>query len=216
MAINERLWRRGQLIGTGVLTLVCSPLLLWFAYLALGDPRHSSSEAVVLVTLALLLPALFYWGFAGALAVRRGREPDADPSLRSTRLMKSRYAPFLVAIPIGVMLSLNQGLSRLNEHLKHDQSSGDETQPVASRQAENIRAGCLSSMTAAAQRAGLAATRSATPARIDSYCTCFVLQVQSLHTPQELQRLEADSDRMAHDPKLNQALESCRTKLEGA
>jgi hypothetical protein len=214
MAFNERLWRRGQLIGTGVLSLVCAPLLLCLAYLAATSPAHRPSEAVALLLVGLLPPPLFYWAFKAVIAMRRAREPDAEASLRSTRIMKSRYAPFLAAIPIGIMLSLNQGLGRLNEHMKQDPSSPGQAQSLASRQAATMRAACSSSMETAALHSGAAPKTAAVSAIIDKYCTCFVVQVQSQHTPAEIELLESDSARMAQDPTLNRAAEFCRAGIE--
>ena len=214
MAFNEKLWRRGQLIGTGVLSLVCTPVFLCFAYLAANSPAHRPSEAVALLLIGLLAPPLFYWAFTAAIAMRRASEPDADHSLRSTRIMKSRYAPFLAFIPVAIMLSANHGLGRLNEHLKQDPSSSRPLESFASKQAANIRAACVSSMETAALRSGATAQTAAMSATVDKYCTCFVVQVQSQHTPAEIQLLESDSALMAQDPKLNRAAEFCRSGIE--
>jgi hypothetical protein len=197
-------YRRMQLISTAVM-LFPSAVLLMFGYLSATRPRHSAAEAVVLFVLAVALPPLVYGGWALVIWLKRGQQPGADPSSLAARLGKKPYLGF---IPVGLMLALLALLSRVNP----GSSSTEAKEDVF----VNMRTSCVSGAVSAAKRGGLDPGKPAAKARIDSYCSCFVLEMQTQYTSAELAKFaEGGGAGMAKDKKFLALIDKCQEQAIG-
>jgi hypothetical protein len=189
-------YRRMQLIST-VVVLFPSAVLVYFGYLSATTPGHSTTEAVVLVVLGVALPPLIYSAWAGIIWAKRGQLPGADPSSPA-----ARYGKYLPYVAVGVMvllLSLGRGF-----HPSPARSTEKGDVFVA------MRASCVSEATNAARKQGVDPGAAEMQARIEKYCTCYVLQVQLQYTPEEFAQLsKLDRAGLAKEKKLAALLETC-------
>jgi hypothetical protein len=189
-------YRRMQLIST-VVVLFPSAVLLYFGYLSATTPGHSTTEAIVLFVLGAALPPLIYSAWAGVLWAKRGQLPGADPSSPAARYGK--YLPYLAVGVMVALISLGRGFT-----------------PAPARSDEKgdgfvkMRASCVAEAGNGARRQGVDPDAAETKARIEKYCTCYVLQVQLQYTPEEFAQLsKLDRAALAKEKKLGALLETC-------
>jgi hypothetical protein len=189
-------YRRLQLISTAVV-LFPSAVLLYFGYLSATTPGHSTAEAAVLIALGVALPPLIFGMWAAIIWAKRGQQPGADPSSPA-----ARYGKYLPYVAIGLMV----GLISLGRGFSPSSSRGDEKKDVF----VSMRASCVSEASNAAKKQGVDPNASETKARIDKYCTCYVLQMQRQYSPEEFAALsKLDGAGLAKDKKLAALLDTC-------
>jgi hypothetical protein len=190
--------RRLPLIAAGVM-LIPSVILLMFAYLSATTAGHSTTEAVILLLLALALPPSFYGLASVVVWLKRGQAPDADPGSLAARVAKKPYVAF---IPVLIMLGLLWLLNGLNDGMKR----GDEKHDVFAA----MRDTCVTDARKSMQQNGADPNSAKVKAMVDKYCTCIVIQTQVQYTPAEFEKMDALGPAgLANDKKFMGLIDQC-------
>ena len=202
-------YRRAQVISTVVVLFPCAGLL-YASYLSATRPNHSRGEAIFLFILGVGLAPAIYFAYEGILWLKRGQQPDADPTSLAARLGKKAWLPL---VPVAVLVGLASATSGFNQGFRHAREPDDLRD--SNRMLANMRKGCVSSATETLKRRGGDVNAPPLKAKIDAYCGCFAEGMRAQYSLAELVKFDESEADLAKETKVRTLIERCQQQAAG-
>jgi|GEM_PF-5641785 len=202
-------YRRMQRISTVVMLFPCAGLL-YASYLAATRPNHPTSEAIVLFILGVGLTPGIYYLYEVVIWLKRGQQPDADPTSLAARLGKKAWLPL---VPVAVLVGLASATSGFNKGFSHAREPDDLRD--SNQMLANMRKGCVSSATETLKRRGGDVNAPPLKAKIDAYCGCFADEMRAQYSLAELVKFDDTRADLTKETKVRTLIEKCQHQATG-